>query len=260
MLGPAELVARARGAGLTIISVTDHDTLAGLEEARQAAEAHGIRLVDGIEITAVEGERDVHMLGYFFDPANHQLAEFLEAQRADRIRRVHDMAARLADLGVPVDASDILARAARQHGRSVGRPQLADALIAAGHALNRDDAFGRFLGDECPAFVPRRGASPDEVVAIVRAAGGIASVAHPALLGQDAIIPRLGTAGLAAIEVCHSDHDEEAERHYRALASSLGLAASGGSDFHGDHAHRTADLGRVTLPLDDFTRLEACRT
>jgi predicted metal-dependent phosphoesterase TrpH len=259
-LAPAALIARAAAAGLTIVSVTDHDTVAGLPEARAAAAAQGIRLVDGIEITAVEESRDVHMLAYFFDPAAPALLDFLAAQRADRVRRVEEIAARLRDLGAPVDCAGLLACAASEPGRSVGRPQVADALVAAGFAISRNDAFDRLLGDEGPAYVPRRGATPGEVIAIVARAGGIVSLAHPALLGRDAIIPRLAGEGLAAIEALHSDHDAADAQRYRALAGTLGVAVSGGSDFHGDGAHRTASIGAVTLPADDFARLEARRS
>lgn len=258
-LTPADLVERAASAGLTVISVTDHDTVAGLPEAHAAAAARGIRLIDGVEITAVEGARDVHMLAYFFDPATPSLVDFLDAQRADRVRRVEDMAARLKALGAPVDCACLLETAAREAGKSVGRPQVADALVAAGFAVDRDDAFDRLLGDDGPAYVPRRGATPGEVIALVAKAGGIVSLAHPGLLRKDAIIPRLASEGLAAIEVRHSDHDAEDERRYRELAGTLGIAVSGGSDYHGDAAHRTAAIGGVTLPPEDFAHLEARR-
>jgi len=259
-LAPAALVERAAEAGITVLSVTDHDTVAGLAASREAAESLGMRLIDGIEITAVEGARDVHMLAYFFDPGSSALLAFLARQRSDRVRRVEEMGARLKDLGAPIDPSALLDIVTSESGRSVGRPQVADALVAAGHAVSRDDAFDRLLGDECPAYVPRRGTAPADVIALVREAGGIVSLAHPLLLGNDAIIPRLAAEGLSAIEVCHSDHDGAVERHYRALAASLGLAVSGGSDYHGDAAHRTATIGVVTLPPEDLARLEARRS
>lgn len=258
-LTPTALVQRAASAGITVLSVTDHDTVAGLPEARAAADSLGVRLIDGIEITAVEDSRDVHMLAYFFDPESRAFLDFLMRQRADRVRRVEEIAGLLKDLGAPIDCSPLLDMAAREPGRSVGRPQVADALVAAGFVESRNDAFDRLLGDDGPAYVPRRGANPGEVIALVRHAGGIVSLAHPGLLRKDAIIPRLVTEGLAAIEACHSDHDAADERHYRDLAASLGVAVSGGSDFHGDSAHRTATVGVVTLPPDDFARLEARR-
>jgi predicted metal-dependent phosphoesterase TrpH len=213
--------------------------------------------VTGIEITAVESGRDVHVLGYFFDAASDSLALFLERQRADRRRRVAAIAARLEDLGHPIDPGPLLAEADSGPGRSIGRPQVADALVAAGHARDRDDAFDRLLGDDCPAYVARTGATPEEVVELVAGAGGIASLAHPGLLRNDPLIARLAGGGLAALEAIHSDHDAATARHYQELARALGLAISGGSDFHGDSVHRAATLGGVSLPAADFARLEA---
>ena len=256
LLSPGDLVARAAAAGITVLAVTDHDTIAGLAAAREAAIARGIELVPGIEITAVEGTRDVHVLGYFFDPSSASLAAFLERQRADRVRRFRAMAERLNALGAAVDAEMLLTMQASTPGRSIGRPQLADALVAAGHALDREDAFDRFLAHGGPAYVPRSGVPPHEVIDLVARAGGITSIAHPGLLRDDGLVRRLARAGLTAIEVRHSDHDDATEHHYRQMAASLGVAVSGGSDFHGDTGHRAAMLGAVTLPRPDFAELE----
>jgi predicted metal-dependent phosphoesterase TrpH len=258
-LTPSALVSRAFAAGLRIIAVTDHDTLAGLAEAREAASAYGLRVIDGVEITAIEDHRDVHMLGYFVDTADAGLRDFLVTQRADRLRRVRDIGERLAALGLPIDVESLLAQGERKPGRSIGRPQIAAALVSAGHARDRNDAFDRLIGSDCPAYVPRRGATPDDVIDIVRRAGGIVSMAHPALTRKDHIIPRLASAGLTALEVRHSDQTAVAEQQYRTLASRHGLAVSGGSDFHGDTGHRAAMLGSVVLPFEDFTELESRR-
>jgi 3',5'-nucleoside bisphosphate phosphatase len=256
-LAPAALVARAAAAGLTTISVTDHDTFAGLVEARTAAGELGLRFVNGVEITAIENQRDVHLLAYFVDPADPGLTSFLQRQRDDRIRRIREIAHRLATLGCPIDVEPLLENTPSSDGRSVGRPLLADALVAAGHALDRRDAFDRLIGNGGPAFVPRIGATPDEVIALVRDSGGIVSLAHPGLTRIDDVIPRLAAAGLTALEARHSDHDADTEKRYRQMANELGLAVSGGSDFHGDPGHRIAMLGTVTLPDGDFALLEA---
>ena len=258
-LSPAALVARAAAAGLTTISVTDHDTLAGIPEARTAADALGVRLVSGSEITAIEQQRDVHLLAYFVNPAAPGLTAFLERQRTDRVRRLREIAGRLRSLDCGVDFDALLEAAASSAGRSVGRPLIADALVAAGHARDRNDAFDRLLGTGRPAYVPRLGATPEEVISIVRQAGGIVSLAHPGLTGVDEAIPRFAAAGLTALEVRHSDHDPPTERRYRDMAASHGLAVSGGSDYHGAPGHRIGTLGTVTLPADDFARLEALR-
>ncbi len=254
-LTPSELVQRAAGRGIRTLSVTDHDTVGGLAAARAAAIEHGIELVAGIEITAVSGQRDVHILGYFFDPSSVELASFLHAQRADRVRRVRAIATRLEALGVPVDVEDIIARAASIEGQAVGRPAIARALVAAGHASSASAAFDRWIGDGRAAFVPRSGPPPGEVVGIIARAGGLSSLAHPGLLGRDDLIPNLVHAGLGAIEVYHPEHDGRTTRRYRDVARKFQLAVSGGSDYHADDRDRA--LGSALLPAEDYRELAA---
>ena len=195
----------------------------------------------------------MHVLGYFIDPASASLRAFLDRQRDDRIHRVAEMGDRLAALGYPIDIAPILAAADR--GRSVGRPQIAEALIAAGHVRTRDEAFDRFLTFGGAAYVPRAGTSPEAVVDIVHDAGGMASLAQPGVSARDELIAPLAAAGLDALEAVHSDHDAATEARYRALAADLGVLVTGGSDFHGPRGHRAARLGRVALPSQDFERL-----
>ena len=239
------------------MSVTDHDTTAALAPARAAASRHGLEFVAGIEITAVLDGHDVHVLGYAFDEGSPRLAEFLEAQRADRVRRVRAIGARLADLGAQVDVEAVLTAAERYGGRSVGRPMLADALVRAGHAADRQDGFAKFLGRDRPAYVPRTGPGPREVIAIIVEARGLASLAHPGVTKRDACIPALARAGLAAIEVYHSDHASRHRSRYSRMARDLGLAATGGSDYHGEEAGRARPLGAVSLPRRHYAALLA---
>ena len=253
---PQELVDRAAAAGVTVMAVTDHDTTASVAEVRTAAHARGIDAIAGIEITAVEDERDIHVLGYFIDPQNPELAGFLARQRQQRITRVSAVSDRLAQLGMPIDVMPMVAHARGDGGRSIGRPQIARAMVAAGYVKDTRDAFDRWLGAGRPAFVPRAGAPPDEVFAIIHAAGGLASMAHP---GQTAVDPRIaayGVAGLDALEVYHPDHDKPTTDRYRDLASRLRMLMTGGSDFHGDPSHGL-EPGSVTLPPDAWLRLRA---
>lgn len=254
-LAPRDLVARAASARLTTISVTDHDTVAGLPEASRAADALGLTLLPGIEITAVEDGRDVHVLGYYFDPQSTTLAQFLTAQRVDRLRRVREVCDRLCSMGLHVAADDVLESLSDQPERSIGRPAIADALVRVGHARDRDDAFRRLIGHGSPAYVPRHGASAADVIAVIAQAGGIASLAHPGITGIDDMIPFLASRGLAALEARHSDHTPDVEAHYKALAARLGLAVSGGSDYHGEGTSNAAALGVVTLEASDFAAL-----
>ena len=249
-LSPSELVSRARAAHLSIIAITDHDTTAGTCAAREAALAADLELIPGIEISAVAGGRDIHLLGYFIDPESPALAAFLETQRGERLRRLNAMGDRLAALGCSIDLAPILEIA--QRGRSVGRPQVADALVRDGHAGSRDEAFASFLEFGAPAFVPRCGASPEDVIRVVHEAGGVVSMAHPGVTKRDDLIPSMAAAGLDALEVRHSDHAEADETRYRALAAALGLAVTAGSDYHGDVGRRAAKLGTVVMPSADF--------
>jgi 3',5'-nucleoside bisphosphate phosphatase len=254
-LTPAGLVDRVAVAGVGIMAVTDHDTTGGCREVAARAAAHGIEFVAGIEITAVEHGRDVHMLGYFIDTQHRELERFLVSQREVRIARIGVMAEQLARLGMPVDLTAITDAAGS--GRTIGRPLLADAMIAAGYVADRREAFDRWLGTGCPAFVPRDGATPERVIAIIHAAGGLASVAHPGRtrLGDDRLTA-LVDAGLDAIEVYHSDHDASEIEHYGALADRLGVLRTGGSDYHGDPSHGVSP-GGTALPIEHWQRLRA---
>jgi predicted metal-dependent phosphoesterase TrpH len=251
---PAELVRRAWSAGIRTLSVTDHDTVAAVSEVATIGAGFGIEVVPGIEITAVLAERDVHVLGYFFDPDSETLAAFLHEQRTDRVRRVREMGEKLASLGKPIDVEGMTRASGTKPGRAVGRPLVASALVKAGHVADVRQAFDELIGEGRPAYVPRCGGTPAAVVEIIGRAGGIASLAHPGLLGDDQLIPELAKGGLAAIEAYHSDHDSATTAHYLSLAAQHELAVSGGSDYHGDAGHRRDGLGIVGLP-DEYYRV-----
>ena len=252
---PAELVSRAAAAGVTVLAVTDHDTTAGCDAAAEACAAAGLTFVPGIEITAVADGADVHVLGYFIDARSTALRRFLAAQRESRFERVRLMVERLRDHGIELDGAAILAPAVADAMRSAGRPWIARALVAGGHVTDTNEAFDRWLARGRPAFVPRTGAPPADVFAQIHDAGGVASLAHPGLAGRDEWIPALAAAGLDAVEAYHSDHDETATARYLAIADSLGLAVSGGSDFHADESHGAPRPGSVSLPADRFDQL-----
>ena len=255
-LTPTELVALASASGVRILAVTDHDTTDGIDEAAAEAARRGLVTVPGIEITAVEDGRDVHMLGYFFDPFEESLVQFLVGQRLTRITRIADIAVRLAQLGVPVDVQPLLDDARMHNHKSIGRPALARAMITAGHVETTNEAFDKWLGLGRPAFVERAGPSPEDVIGTLHRAGGIASLAHPGRTRIDSRIPALREAGLDAIEAYHSDHDAAATHGYLALARRLDLLVTGGSDFHGDPAHGL-EPGASTLPQLEWERLSA---
>ena len=185
---------------------------------------------------------------------NSDLAAFLATQRTRRIARIEALGLRLAQLGMPIDVGPVLMQAAEQRGRSVGRPQIARAMVAAGYVADTREAFDRWLATGRPAFVVRSGSPPGEVIDIVHAAGGLASLAHPGQTDVDPRISAYAEAGLDAIELYHPDHDADAIQRYREIASRLNLLATGGSDFHGDADHGY-EPGAVALPMDDWIQL-----
>ena len=251
---PAELMSRASAVGVRTLSITDHDTMAAVPEAMVLADSLGVKLLAGIEITAVRDGRDVHILGYFLTVHPPGLDTFLVAQRRHRSDRVRAMAKRLAALGIAVEGDGLLAERAAA-ARSPGRPHLAAALVAAKHATSVRDAFDRWLGDGRAAWVPRRGLSPEQVIEVISSAGGVASLAHPGLTGDRRLLGRLAEAGLEAVEVYHSQHDQATQGRLLKQARRLDLAVTGGSDFHGDADHRAGQLGRVGLPPAEFQEL-----
>jgi 3',5'-nucleoside bisphosphate phosphatase len=261
-LTAAGLIARAAAAHLTTIAVTDHDTVASIAEATAFGKKVGIRVVPGIEITAVDQGRDVHVLGYFFDPNDDDLLAFLIGQRALRVERVREIAARLAGLDMFIDIENLLKEAATRPGSSVGRPQIARELVRAGYLSSVQDAFDLWLASGQPAYVPRSGPGPADAVKAIHDAGGLASFAHPGVTERDELLGPLAESGLDAIEVYHSDHSPEDTATYRRMAARLKLLVTGGSDFHGENpdeperAHRTV-LGAVVLPPHDFDALES---
>ena len=255
---PSELVDLAAAAGLTAMAVTDHDTVVAVADVQRFAEARGIEAVSGIEITAVLHGRDVHMLGYFFEPRHPGLKAFLAEQRTDRINRVEAIVERLAELKMPLNFKAQIDVARLPTGTSLARPHVARAMVAAGYAKTVQAAFDLWLGEGQPAFVERVGPSPADVTAIVHAAGGLISMAHPGRTLMDEEIPAMVAAGLDALEVYHSDHDAGLVSHYHAMATELGVLMTGGTDFHAEPT-KGLTVGMVTLPPEQWQRLSAAR-
>jgi len=253
---PSELVRRAAAAGVHVLSVTDHDTTAAAGAASAACASVGIEFVSGIEITAVVDGRDVHVLGYFIDPDFAPLAAFLGEQRRRRIERVRQMIERLRTVGIVLDAEAVLQPGRDDTTKAAGRPWIARALVAAGHAADTKDAFDLFLVPGKPAFVPRIGPSPADVFARIHASGGVASLAHPGLLARDDLIPGFTSAGLDALEAHHSRHTPDDTNRYLAMVVRYGLAVTGGSDYHADPSHDRGGPGSVSLPPEAFQTLK----
>ncbi|WP_222849378.1 PHP domain-containing protein [Trebonia kvetii] len=250
---PAEVIRRAGAAGLDVLALTDHDTQAGLAEAR-AALPEGLSLIPGMELSCQLDGRSVHLLGYLFDPDDPAIAAETAQVRDDRTYRAQAMVARLAELGTGVTWEQVSEIAG---DGVVGRPHIARALAASGAIAEPADAFTpEWIGDGGRAFVDRYAPYLARAVTMIRTAGGVPVLAHPRSPGYeipDAVIAELTGAGLCGIEVFHFDHDEAERMRLSALARSLDLIATGGSDDHGSFNGR--GLGADVTPDDEYHRL-----
>ena len=255
LLEPAALVSAVQAASLQVFSVTDHDTVDALPEVEAQARALGLRLIPGIELSAMWHSVEFHILGYFVDPADATLLAFLQARREARRTRLQAMLNRLRALGMMVEADEVLARA--QDG-NVGRPHVARLLVERGFVASTDEAFERYLGDGRPAYVPRPDVTVGDAIQAIHDSGGLASLAHPGLHNRDDAVPDLVGAGLDAIEAYHVCHSAGITGHYRRLAARGGLLLTGGSDFHGGTGRDHGPVpGMPCLPEAEFVRLEA---
>ena len=248
-LTPAELVRLALDRGLEVLAVTDHDTVAGVAPAIEAAAGTGLRVLPGVELSALYSGGGLHLLGYGFDPGAGGLDVRLRALTMGREERARAILRLLAALGAPLSWDRVAALAEG----AVGRPHIARALVAAGYARDVSDAFARFIGEGRPAYLPSGRLSVAEAVSLVREAGGEVALAHPLLparpLDLARLLPELRDAGLTGIEVYHAEHDAAATELLRRLADSQGLWWTGGSDFHGP-SKPDAQLGAVPVPPD----------
>jgi predicted metal-dependent phosphoesterase TrpH len=241
---PTALMRHAAAVGLTAIALTDHDTGNGLAEAQSAAQAAGVRLIPGIEISALcPTQGELHLLGHFIDPHSAALAQLKHELLSARQQRNEKMVARLNQLGIGLTMADVLDVAQQAAGVDqpvvIGRPHIAQALVQRGAVASLKQAFDGFVGTTGAAYVPKERYTPREAIALIHAAGGVATLAHavhlkagvPARL--QTIVSDLVAAGLDGIEVWHSDHDAAMVETCLALVRRYNLVATGGSDFHG---------------------------
>lgn len=232
---PAQVVADAAAAGLDVVALTDHDTTSGWDEAGAAALRHGVALVRGTEVSARSGGVSVHVLSYLHDPAHPALLAEMDRTRDARRSRARRMAELLSE-DYPVTWEDVLAQTVP--GTTIGRPHLADALVAAGVVADRSAAFATILRPGSGYYVPHHAPEAVATVRAVRAAGGVPVFAHPAAAVRGRVVPdttieAMAEAGLAGLEADHRDHTPDQRAHLRDLARALGLLVTGSSDYHG---------------------------
>lgn len=254
---PAEVVRRVHAAGFSAMALADHDTMDGVAEALVEAERLGIELIPAVEYSTLDGEREIHMLGYGLDPDDPALRAELARLRSGRFNRARLMVERLNELGVEIAWERVQEIAGDEN---VGRPHVARAMLETGYIKEIKEAFTEdYIGNGGRAYVERVKITPQEAIAQIRAAGGVAVLAHPGRFRSDddtiddATILRYIEAGLQGIEVFYSRHTKRMEAHYSAMADRFGLLKTGGSDDHGSNGEPL--LGRVKLPYAYVERL-----
>lgn len=240
---PADVARAAKAAGLSAFALTDHDTIAGLADARAVAAVLGIGLIDGVELSAVEADVETHVLGLHlseYGELEHRLVELREM----RLTRAARIVERLNGLGIPVALDAVLRQAA---GGAVGRPHVARAMIAGGWATDFREAFEKYLGNGRPAYVAKDRLSIVDAIGLIRRAGGLAILAHPGGACPRERIAALASQGLDGIEVLHPSHSWDDSRRLDGYATELDLVRSGGSDWHGA-ADGARALGMMRVP------------
>lgn len=251
---PAQVVCRAKTAGLKAIAITDHETTAGIAPAQEEGRRLSLEVLPGVEMSTEHKSCEVHLLGYLMDYTNPVFLSFLELLKQKRKDRVERIAARLRDLGVQVTLDQILAAAGKG---SVGRPHVARALIKSGLVQSVAQAFEQYLGTGRPVYVPRFKYSTSEAINLIRKAGGVTVLAHPVLDNSEDFIPEFVKDGLQGLEVYYPGHSPETINRLLETCRLYNLVSTGGSDFHGDQA-RHGYIGEVTVPYQSVVNLKKC--
>ena len=248
---PADVIREAKRVGLAALALTDHDTIDGIAEATAMGAELGVRVIPGIELSAVEGESETHILGLHLSDMREMETE-LVGLRDMRRARAGRIVQRLNELGVRIELTAVLEQAA---GGAVGRPHVARALIAEGWAVDFRDAFDRYLGNGRPAYVSKDRLAVVDAIALIHRAGGLAVLAHPSHTGTRERIEAFVNQGIDGVEVRHPSHSADDTARLLALVDHFSLVPSGGSDWHGA-AEGPRTLGMMRVPADWLSRQE----
>ncbi|MBH0332522.1 metal-dependent phosphoesterase [Brevibacillus brevis] len=255
---PAENVRLAKEAGLAALAITDHDTVAGIPEAMEAARALGVEIIPGVEVSSVGKGQDIHVLGYFVPYEDPAFEERLFRLRETRHERNQLLIARLQELGIDISLEKVYRRK-QGTDKNIGRPHIAEELMEMGVVSTIAEAFDKYLGKGGAAYVNPPRITPQEAITLIKEAGGVAVLAHPGLYDDDELVQELIVFGLDGIEVNHPDNDEVQKMRYSKWAAQYGIVVTGGSDFHGWRGEEPfhAMLGSHTAGMDAVEQLRA---
>jgi len=237
---PERLIEKANSQGIKILSITDHDSVNAISEAKEYAKKFGIEVIPGVEISTDIRDTEVHILGYFVDPDNKDLEHYLNFFREERYKRAIRMVNKLNILGLQITIDDVLVSA---KDSAIGRPHIAQALLAKGQVKSFFEAFYKYIGNHAPAYERKVHLSPQSAFKIISDAGGLSFIAHPGNM-PEILIKELIDAGVDGIEVIHPSHSPDQVKFYRGIVNEYFLLESGGSDFHGGKREDDENLGK----------------
>ena len=239
-LSPYELIKKTKAEDLSIVSITDHDSVAAIPDAIEFGKEFGVEVISGVELSANFEDKEVHILGYFVDYKSQRLLDYLTFFRHERIKRAERIVAKLNSLHIPLKIEAVMEHAGTG---SVGRPHIAAALVDEGITKSYQESFDRFIGNGGPAYERKFQFSPAEAVQLIASSGGLSFLAHPGRFTTDGMLQHLIKAGIDGIEVIHPSHTPEHVLHYRGVVTEYFLLESGGSDFHGGKKNDNGVLG-----------------
>jgi predicted metal-dependent phosphoesterase TrpH len=253
LLTPVQLVEYASQMNLSAIAITDHDTVDGIDEAITVGDIKKIEVIPGIEINTQVDSNEIHILGYFINWKSSLLQEKLTEMKSARKTRTRKMIHKLTRLyGFDITYEELINQA---EDSSIGRLHIARALLSKGLVADISEAFHKYLGVDCPAYVDRYHLSPEEGIWLIRRVGGAAVLAHPGLLADENLLYYILNIGIDGIEAFHSKHTQEQERYYASIAKQNGLLITGGSDCHGEIVNGMPSIGDVTIGMVEVESL-----
>lgn len=251
-LSPFELIKKTKEAGLSVISITDHDSINGFQDACVYGKELGVEVIPGVEISTDLEDKEIHLLGYFINPDNDELTKYLSFFREERFHRAKRIINKLRNLGLKISIDDVLDRAKNS---SIGRPHIANTLTEMGLVKSFNEAFEKYIGDFGPAYERKIHVSPHSALKLINEAGGLSFLAHPGFMNESILLNFI-KSGIDGIEVIHPQHSSNQIRFYRGIVNQYCLLESGGSDFHGGEKWDDGNLGKYTLSQSSFDAMK----
>ncbi|MDP3149517.1 MAG: PHP domain-containing protein [Ignavibacteria bacterium] len=249
---PQELLEKVSEKNISVLAITDHDTVDAIPSATSLGNNLGITIIPGVELSSQDGERDLHILGYFVDIEDEKFKKYLSLFKSERIKRAERIIKKLNNLGFEITIEDVLSLSETS---VVGRPHIADTLVKLGIVKSFYEAFQKFLGNNAPAYEKKYYVSPQNVIKIIHDAGGIAIIAHPGALPEETI-GNLIKDDIDGFEIYHPAHSSEQMKYYEGITNNYFLYGTGGSDFHGGTRSDANNIGRFYTPAGTFESMK----